>query len=248
MIAGSITVVADSRLNRLIAQGTASDIELIEDYLKIVDKDNSITTVETYGTSHVIELVHTKASEVATVIRGAYAGRVSATTNDGRPKQAGTPQSGQAQRESAAKTTAAKAETRREGDEQESERKSPEKKPGGQPRTNQPARNLEPTMTIAVHEPSNSLIVTAPAQLFKQVEQLVMLLDVRSEQTVDVITTTNAAGIHSKLRQVLFGETPSSSVRSGAPSPPVRSPSPPPASTPSFRGRPNGDTRRGSNR
>ena len=41
MTAGSITVVADSRLNRLIAQGTAGDIERIENYLKIID--NSIT-------------------------------------------------------------------------------------------------------------------------------------------------------------------------------------------------------------
>ena len=47
MIAGTITVVADSRLNRLIAQGTASDIELIEDYLRIIDKDSSITSIET---------------------------------------------------------------------------------------------------------------------------------------------------------------------------------------------------------
>ena len=65
MIAGSITVVADSRLNRLIAQGTASDIEQIESYLKIIDKDTSITSVEVYGTTHVIELVHTRAEEVA---------------------------------------------------------------------------------------------------------------------------------------------------------------------------------------
>ena len=39
-MAGSITIVADSRLNRLIVQGTARDVERIETYLAIVDKDN----------------------------------------------------------------------------------------------------------------------------------------------------------------------------------------------------------------
>ena len=94
MTSGSITVVADSRLNRLIAQGTASDIERIEEYLKIVDKDNSITSVETYGTSHVIELMHTKASEVAAAIRDAYAGRIAASPARGtlRPSAHKLPQ------------------------------------------------------------------------------------------------------------------------------------------------------------
>ncbi len=93
MTAGTITVVTDSRLNRLIAQGTAADIERIEGYLKIIDKDNSITSIETYGTSRVIELVNTKASEVAAVIRDAFAGRVAAATGVGQPNaQGGQPQ------------------------------------------------------------------------------------------------------------------------------------------------------------
>ncbi|MEO2017895.1 MAG: secretin N-terminal domain-containing protein, partial [Fuerstiella sp.] len=77
MIAGSITIVADSRLNRLIVQGTARDVERIETYLQIVDKDSSITSIQTYGTSHVIELMYSRASEVAKAIREAYEGRVS---------------------------------------------------------------------------------------------------------------------------------------------------------------------------
>ena len=43
-------------------------------------------------------------------------------------------------------------------------------------------------MTIAIHEPSNSLIVTAPEQLFKEVEQLVELIDIRSEQRLQYFT------------------------------------------------------------
>ncbi len=87
--AGTLTVVADSRLNRLIAQGSAEEIEEIENYLRIIDKDNSITLIETYGTSHVIELANTKASEVAAALREAFAGRVVANASS-QPNQAGS--------------------------------------------------------------------------------------------------------------------------------------------------------------
>lgn len=199
MTAGTITVVTDSRLNRLIAQGTAADIEQIEGYLKIIDKDNSITSIETYGTSRVIELVNTKASEVAAVIRDAFAGRVAAATGAGQPNaQGGQPQD---QGEAAA----AKAEEARQGEKEEG-KKSAAKKPASQP-----ARNLEPKMTIAVHEPSNSLVVTAPEQMFLEVEKLARSIDARGEQTVKVISPMNGLLYESMLQQVLLGEEGSSS-------------------------------------
>ena len=92
--AGTITIVADSRLNRLIAQGTHDDIERIERYLAIVDKDSGLTSTEVYGTSHVIELVHTRASDVATALRSAYGSRISAGTGS----RGGNPSGGGQQR------------------------------------------------------------------------------------------------------------------------------------------------------
>ncbi|MBC8352791.1 MAG: general secretion pathway protein [Planctomycetes bacterium] len=221
MIAGSITVVADSRLNRLIAQGTANEIELIERYLKIVDKDTSITSIETYGTSHVIELSYTKASEVATAIREAYAGRVAGVSGAGAGVQPGVPQQGQRE------VATAKA-PQAEGEEQEKGKKNPERKPASQP-----ARNLEPTMTIAIHEPSNSLIVTAPEQLFNEVEQLAKLIDSRNEQSLQVITLPTAVGIESMLQQLLSGGASSgSSSRPSTPAPRPQVPSTSPAPSP----------------
>lgn len=187
MIAGSITVVADSRLNRLIAQGTASDIDRIEGYLKIVDKDDSITSIETYGTSHVIELTYSRASEVADVIREAYATRV-ASNSTGANGGGGTATSA-AQREAAAKKAAAAAQ-----------------KKGGKPQaSSKTAKNLEPKMTVAVHEASNSLIVTAPEQLFREVEQLARLIDARSQKSVRIVKVPGSVAIES-LRQILSGE------------------------------------------
>ncbi|MFP6673810.1 MAG: secretin N-terminal domain-containing protein, partial [Pirellulaceae bacterium] len=197
MMAGTITVVAESRLNRLIVQGTESDIEQIENYLKIVDKESSITTVETHGTSHVIELVHMKASEVASVIRDAYASRMDVSGGARQPTQSRSQEQGKRE-PSAAKATTGQATTTSS----EETNKSPTKSKTNAP-SNQAVRNLEPKMTIAVHEASNSLIVIAPESLFREVEQLAMLMDARSAQTIQIIPSTNVGALEMMLRQSL---------------------------------------------
>ncbi len=187
MMAGAITVVADSRLNRLIAQGTTADIALIENYLKIIDKDTSITSIETYGSSHVIELEHSEAADVAEAIREAFANRVLKEQSQG---QSGSSSSGQvAQRE----------EPSRDDDDDDDRSRGL--------RTPPPApRSLEPKFTVAVHEASNSLIVTAPDQLFSEIEKLVDVIDSRGEKYVEVITPSNGAVYEAVLQQVLLGQ------------------------------------------
>lgn len=185
MISGAITVVADSRLNRLIAQGTTADIELIEAYLKIIDKDSSITSIETYGTSHVIELKHSNASEVAESIREAFADRVA-----GDSKKQGQPTNPQQAAIEAAAKIKELAEAKSKG------LKTPET----------PPKNLEPKLTVAVHDASNSLIITAPQQLFEEVEKLVQIIDSRGEKFVEVISPVNGEMFGAILQQVLLGE------------------------------------------
>ncbi len=194
--AGTITIVADSRLNRLIAQGTVQDVETIERYLEIVDKDNGITAVETYGTPHVIELKHTRASEVASVIRSAFGNRVAATTGGNNQSRGGGSQDRSRQRDD---------ERRRDSD----DRGRSERRSGDDRRDDRRGRggrsappNREPQMTIAIHEPSNSLIVTAPAQLFSEVQQLVDIVDARSVQSMEIITSTSAPAIQAKLQEI----------------------------------------------
>ena len=202
MIADTMTVVAESRLNRLIAQGTASDIEKIEKYLKIIDKDKSLTSIETYGTSHVIELQNTKAAEVAAVIRDAYPGRVTAATQTAQRGGAGGKDGGasaQQAREAAEAAAKAAAEAK-----QAAAKKGGDKKPSG---NNQPAKSLEPKMTIAVHEPSNSLIVTAPEPLFLEVEKLAMSIDQRNRQDFQVLTPSSEAMLDPIMQAILGIET-----------------------------------------
>lgn len=176
MTSGTVTVVADSRLNRVIVQGTAGDVDRIEGYLKIIDKDRSLTSIETYGTSHVIELKNVKASEVADVIREAYGERVAGNAANGqanaqRPDQKGQPPA-------PAPKSSNDPDPRKQGDRNAATK---------------PTRTLEPRMTIAVHEASNSLVVTAPESLFREVEKLAQLIDVRSKRNVVVVPTENGA-------------------------------------------------------
>ena len=216
LTSGTMTVVADSRLNRLIVQGTDEDVEVVENYLKIVDKDNSITAIETYGRSHVIELFNTRASEVAATIREAYGSRVAASTSSRTTGQQGgsASRSGSSRSDSSGsgqRLSSGGRESSGERGGSDGDRSFSDRKPGGQS-----ARAPEPKFTVAVHEPSNSLIVTAPEQLFKEVEALVKMIDSRNEQTVRIITKAQAGGIHSVLQQVLSGEASRPASRSSS--------------------------------
>ena len=191
----SMSVVADTRLNRLIAQGSASEVEQVEAYLKIIDRSSGLTDTKTYGQSHVIELANIKAVEMAAVIREAFAGRVIASTTgqSGQPgQQPGQPRAPQ------------------KPDPREADSKP---KKGAAPQKSTPARNLEPKMTIAVHEPSNSLVVTAPERLYQEVERLVKVIDVRGEQTIEVVAPANGLIYEALIQQVMLGEEGSSSRR-----------------------------------
>ena len=192
----SMSVVADTRLNRLIAQGSASEVEQVEAYLKIIDRSSALTDTKTYGQSHVIELANIKAAEMAAVIREAFAGRVIAST---------TGQSGQPGQQQPGQPRAPQKPDPREAD------SKPKK--GAAPQKSTPARNLEPKMTIAVHEPSNSLVVTAPERLYQEVERLVKVIDVRGEQTIEVVAPANGLIYEALIQQVMLGEEGSSSRR-----------------------------------
>ena len=197
----SMSVVADTRLNRLIVQGSASEVEQVETYLKIIDRSNGLADIKTYGQSHVIELANIKAAEMASVIREAFAGRVVASTT-GQTGQPGQPGQQPAQQPAPQKPDPREADSK--------------PKKGAAPQKSTPPRNLEPKMTIAVHEPSNSLVVTAPDQLFEEVERLVKVIDFRGEQMIEVVAPANGLIYETLLQQVMLGQEGSSSRTSSS--------------------------------
>ncbi|MBB76504.1 MAG: hypothetical protein CMJ75_18525, partial [Planctomycetaceae bacterium] len=156
---GTATIIPDVRLNRLIVQGTSSDILQIEQHLRIIDQENSMTEVQTQGKPRMIQLVYTTAAEAATVVKEAYASRI---------------QGGQSQ------------QGRGGGDPREAMMRAFMGGRGGRgSRGGGQQAAEEPKMTIAVDERSNSLIVTAPEQLFREVEELVHLIDQKGAQPTE---------------------------------------------------------------
>ncbi len=61
-------------------------------------------------------------------------------------------------------------------------------------------------MTIAVHEASNSLIVTAPRSLFEEVEALALQIDQRSRRTIEILRVPDGVDMDS-IEQLLSGAT-----------------------------------------
>ena len=188
---GASSIVADARLNRLIVQGPATELEQIDELLQAIDKENSITDVQTAGRARLIPLTFAAAEDVVAVLKDAYAGRI------------GGGSGGQQQRQPSPEDfiKAIRGGGRGGGG-------------GGE------AKSEEPKMTLAVESRSNSIIVTATEQQFEEVKMLVEAIDELSAQPnelveVQSVRSANPAAVQQALVS-LFGEsvTSTSSSRS----------------------------------
>jgi type II secretory pathway component GspD/PulD (secretin) len=144
---GPVMIVPDLRLNALIIEANATDLMFIEQMLRVIDRESSVTDVETAGQPRLIPIVHSSADEVATVIRQVFADRIGSGQGGGQGQQPSPEDLLRALRGQ---------RTRREDNQTRGE---PQK------------------MTVGVDARSNSVIVTAPEQLFRQVEALVHQID-----------------------------------------------------------------------
>jgi len=190
--AGTATIVSDARLNRLIVQGTAADVAEIDEYMKIIDKGTSLTTVETFGRSHVIELAHTRATDVAELVKEAFANRIATKAQpSAQPGNAQGNPSGDQRKPSNSSDRGDGVNGQRDDQREVTEK---------------PTRGRLPEMTVAAHEASNSLIITGPTSLFEEVEALVRSIDTMSEQVVEVIPARDGVDLEAIMRR-LNGET-----------------------------------------
>ena len=186
--AGTTTVIPDKRLNRLFAYGTASDLANIERHLEIIDRESSIATVKTHGTTHVIPLQHARAQDVADILRDTYAGLISAPSKEIQDAQ-------QAQNQN----------ENQQGNRQNQGQRD-NQTPPQQP---QPAAvdSQQLQIKLAVDSPSNTLIVTAPKQLATEVRELALTIDEQSAQTVKLIPIHSSSSVQiQNTLQNLFGE------------------------------------------
>ncbi|GIW92298.1 MAG: hypothetical protein KatS3mg110_0339 [Pirellulaceae bacterium] len=88
--AGNVSIVADPRLNRLIVQGTAAELDEVEEILKIIDKEDSITDIRITGSPRVIPIRYMPADRVAAVIQATFADRIAGQT--GQQQRGPTPE------------------------------------------------------------------------------------------------------------------------------------------------------------
>lgn len=155
---GTVSIVADPRLNALIVQANPVDLALIEQLLKVIDKEGSITEIQTAGVPRIIPVVYTSATEIASVVQQVFAGQIA--TAGGQSQQ---------QRQPSPEDFIRALRGQRGGGRQEQ------------------SRGEEQKMSISVDARSNSIIVTGPEPLFKQVEALVKQIDQPGNVDSDVV-------------------------------------------------------------
>ncbi|MDP6466342.1 MAG: secretin N-terminal domain-containing protein, partial [Pirellulaceae bacterium] len=185
---GAPSIIADMRLNALIVQASALELQLIEQLLPIIDREGSPEAVETAGKPRLIPVYYMTADDMATIIRQVYADRL--VTSGGGQQQGRQPSPEDFIRAL---------------------------RGGGRGGQNPEAKSEIAKMALGVDPRSNSLVVAAPEPLFKEVEELVAQLDrqgVDSEEGMKVLSMKGASAemIASALASITGGEVTSSST------------------------------------
>ncbi|MEX2027147.1 MAG: secretin N-terminal domain-containing protein, partial [Pirellulaceae bacterium] len=165
---GSVSVLADPRLNALYVQASPSDLDTVEKLLQLIDQAESPDPPQTMREPRAIPVRYANVDEVATVVRQVYANRIA---SEGGQQRQFNPE-----------------DFIRQAFQQRGGR-------GGGGGRQQAQQGEEQKMTIGVDTGSNTLFVAAPDYLFKEVETLVSQLDQarsQQEETVSVVKLDRA--------------------------------------------------------
>jgi type II secretory pathway component GspD/PulD (secretin) len=163
---GSVSIVADGRLNALIVQANSVDMQTIEMILEVIDREESPEDVRTTSKPQLIPVIYQSAADVANIVKSVYAER-SGEQGGGR---GGQPQVSPQDLINALRGGGGGR--------------------GGRGGGNEQATKPAPVI-IAVDTRSNSLIVTAPPQDVEDIRELVEAIDeggMQSEETVEIVS------------------------------------------------------------
>jgi type II secretory pathway component GspD/PulD (secretin) len=185
-------ITADNRLNALYIYGTAAQIAVVKQLLDVIDTESGPEEVLTFPRPRFIPVFNTTAESVATVVRQLYATRIEGASPGGNnaQQQRGGGQFGEGFRGFGGPGGFGPGGFGpggfgfgREGGDQG----------GGRSRgqNQQSAGNL-PKMSLGVDTESNSLVVSAPGPLLKEVEGVVHELDRRAgekpPESISIVT------------------------------------------------------------
>ena len=160
---GSVQIVAEARLNALIVQGSARDVDAIEQLLRVLDQKTGPEEVEVVSKPRLIPILNTNAEEIKSAVEQVYHDRILSAGGSSSRQQPSPEQFIRLLRGGR----------------------------GGNSRSTQNRRD-DPAqkMKLGIHARTNSLIVIAPEPLFREVELLVKQLDMVTESNQIVTTYT----------------------------------------------------------
>jgi type II secretory pathway component GspD/PulD (secretin) len=185
-------ITPDIELNVLYVTALPRDLDNIEQLIKLIDREESAEPPAAMK-RRFIPVMHGKAADVAAIVREQFAGQIFGDSTSQRQQRGGGADPAQA-------LIMAALTGGRGG-----------RGPGGGGligRGNQQNLGEKPKMMLSVATESNSLIVTAPDHLFKQVEEFVQMLDIENvvpDATVRVVDLkrTNGDAMFSTLAPML---------------------------------------------
>ncbi|MCG8651799.1 MAG: general secretion pathway protein, partial [Pirellulales bacterium] len=79
---GSVSIVPDMRLNALIVQANAIDLQMIELILEKIDRQESPEDIETTAKPQLIPVIYQDANDVAEVVKSVFADRIAGNNNN----------------------------------------------------------------------------------------------------------------------------------------------------------------------
>ena len=192
---GTVSIVSDPRLNALVVQANDEDLAMVDSLLGIIDKEGSETEVETQGKPRLIPVTYVSATDIANILKEVYAGRINGASGGGQQQRQPNPED------------IIKAMMQRGGG-------------GGRGGGSDDVKSEPAKLSIGVDTTSNSIIVSAPEPLFKEVEELVLTLDqagTQTQQQIEVRTLhlANPDVVNTAL-QAILGESVSTTRSSGS--------------------------------
>ncbi len=191
---GPVTVIPVPRLNALVVMATDRDLDLVEQYLQLIDTPEAPEPNEVNRSPRFIAIQNQPAQDVATIVRSAFAGRIQG--------EAGSNQQRQPSPQDFIEALRGGGRGGRGGS-------------GGRGGA-QTNRGEEQKMTLAVDAKSNSLIVSAPDHLFNEVKAFVENLDMVAipPNSTTVIRAINRVN-PDMLARSLTARIPNATVKTG---------------------------------
>jgi type II secretory pathway component GspD/PulD (secretin) len=197
LAAGAVTITPDPRLNALIVQASGRDLDLIEQLLEVIDREDSPLLIETRGKIHLIPVRNNDVTETLKTVKETFASQIEGAESGGQAGRGG----GGGQPPSPQEIFQAL----RGG-------------LGGGRGSNQ-TQLKEQKMTVSADTNTNSLIVNGPTQLAEKVRSLVDQLDQESlenEEQVQVVQldgNVNPSVVQSALGNIFGAQAKTSSTQ-----------------------------------